>query len=265
MTELSHVHGLVQALGDGDLRKGGGGFDLGDGDLRKGGGGFDLVQLFRLVMDQIVPHLEISTIGMMGRTCKSLRGMTSNETFLNYMLRLLPHSNSLQTRRRFLIPRSMPLHRITRGFYSQPHSLLLAIDKYGGMKGFRTAVEKRRIVTTTRRNMANVRFAQREAGRMRRLDMVTDAMKVLCLPPNTRYKYPLTMLFVNNVPPVPQEMETYRIIRIVEGMCWLHYLTTYTDFHEACDNRREIMGDYPGLVRDVVEDYDRPTKWPWLA
>jgi hypothetical protein len=272
MTEPSYIHALIQGLDDGvgtnyvspyivqrRIRKA---TPLSRSSHTRPL--FNILQLFRIVMDQLVPHLDLSAIGVMARTCKSLRVMTSDGIFLRYILRLLPQSNCKETRRRFLIPSSMPLCRIARGVYSQSCSLLRAIETHGGMDGFRTAVAKRRIVTIKRRKMSHDRFLLVLVARKRRMTMLTDAMEVLGLPHSAHMSYPPSMLFVNNVPPIPLEIEEFRLSRIVECVCWCHYLRSYTNFHEACETRREVMGDYPGLERDVVEEYDRPEAWPWL-
>lgn len=249
MTELTRIHEILIGLEDGVV------------SCRPH---VSLVQIFRLVIDQLTPHLDISTIGIIARTCKSLSVMTSDVTFLDYLLRLIPSSNSEQTRRRFLIPRTAPICRISRGLYSQSDSLHLAIQKYGGMNEFRYAVEKRRIMTIKRRNQKRERLLQATIARMRRSIMVTDAMEVLGLPADTHLLYPPAILFINNIPPIPMILAEIRLARIVETVCWLFYLRNYTDFYEACETRREIMGDYPGLTRDVSDDYEKPLKWPWL-
>ena len=102
------------------------------------------------------------------------------------------------------------------------------------------------------------------AARMKRSDMVKDAMAVLGLPSNTHLIYAPVVLFVNNVPPVPEWMEEHHLALIVENICWLYYLNNYTDFYEARELRREVMGDYQGLVRDVLQDYAKPSIYPWL-
>ena len=225
----------------------------------------DVVHLFSVVIDLFMPHLNILTLGLMAQTCKSWRVMTSHVELLNYFLRLMPPSNSEATRLRFLIPRAMPLHRISRGFYSQPHSFILAIQKYGGLKGFRAAVEKRRVMTNNRRECQRNRLAAATAARVKRSGLVTDAMTVLGLPANTYMAFTPAILFVNNVPPLPKWMEEHQLAKIVDQVCWLHYLSNFTDFHEQCEVRIEIMGDYPGLFRDVMYDYTRPSIYPWLV
>ena len=95
--------------------------------------------------------------------------------------------------------------------------------------------------------------------------MVTDAMAVLGLPANTHLIYAPAILFVNNVPPVPEWMEEHQLEIIVENVCWLYYLSTYTDFREQCEIRGDMMGEYPGLVRDVLQDYAKPPIYPWLT
>ena len=247
------VHELVNGLDDAVV----------PGGSHKGVSHLNL--LLRVVLDHLMPHLDISSIGMMARTCKSLRVMTSNGTLLDHLLLLLPQINSEQTRRRFLIPRSVALRRISRGVYSQPHGLKLAIDKYGGMDGFRKAVQKRHTLTIKRRKLVYDRYVQKLVTRANRLTVVSDAFEVVGLPPGTHLSYPAAILFVNNIPAVNIEIEDYRLSRIVECACWLYYLHHYTDFCERCESRREIMGDYPGLERDILQEYDKPLVWPWLA
>jgi len=223
-----------------------------------------VTQLMSVVIDHIVPHMDLSTIGMLAQTCKSFQALTSDIGLLDYVMHLLPQRNSKATRRRFLIPHSTPLSRISRGLYSQAHSLHSAIQKYGGMHEFRDAVMRRRKLTIRRREMVHTRAAIERTSRERRLHMVINAVDVLMLPVLSRYRAAATM-FINNVPPIHESLEEGRLSVILDNMCWAHHLVFHTDFSEQCEIRRELVGDYEGLERDVMNGIIRPDVWPWLV
>ncbi|KAJ1464620.1 hypothetical protein T484DRAFT_1757967 [Baffinella frigidus] len=251
MAALAHVHVLVQGI-----------------DVMVHVTGVpsvvDVTRIISVAFDHILPHMDLSTIGMLAQTCKSFRALTSDVGLLDYVMRLLPQRNSHATRRCFLIPRSMPLSRISRGLYSQAHSLHSAIQKYGGMHEFRGAVRRRRELTIKRRAMLYIRTAVERASRGRRLQMVIHAVDVLKLPVLSRYRASAA-LFINNVPPIHESLEEDRLSVILDNMCWVHHLFFHTDFCEQCESRRELVGDYEGLERDVMDGIVKPDVWPWLV
>jgi hypothetical protein len=251
MTALAHVHVLVQGIDNMVY-------------IRPPLDAVSVTRIMSLVMDQIVPHMDLSTIGMLAQTCKSFQALTSNVGLLDYLMHLLPQKNSETTRRCFLIPRSMPLSRISRGLYSQAHSFHSAIQKYGGMHEFRDAVERRRKLTVKRRDMMHARAMIEETSRGRRMQLVINAVEVLMLPVLYRYHSSAT-LFVNNIPPIHASLEETRLSFIMENMCWVEYLVVHTDFRVQCVHRRELLGDYEGLERDVMGQFVKPDVWPWLV
>jgi hypothetical protein len=252
MTELLRIHAIIDRLDDGVVLPP-------DPEA-----GLNITQVLCVVMDQVVPHLDLASVGMLARTCKSLRTMTTDVPLLDYLMRLLPAKNSEDTRRVFLVPRCVPLARISRGMYSQSHGLHSAIQKYGGMEAFREAVESRRRLTLKRRTMSYKRAVDALAQRARRAAMVSNAVTVLRLPPEAHY-HPSARLFVNHVPPIAVEQEEVRLTFIMDRICWMHYLAMYTNFTDQLATRREVMGDYPGLANDVMQEFVRPGVWPWLA
>ena len=248
MTDCFRVHEIFHALDN-------------DGVV----GNVKLIRIIPILFETFVQYLDIQTCSMISRCCKSLRPITSDVFFLEYLLRMLPQTNSEQTRHRFLIPRSKELLRLSRGSYSQSHSLHLALQKYGNLDGFRAAVEKRREMLKVRRKRIEDRELAVYISRTRRAKMLRDAVDVLGLPVESHLFNATALLFMNNVPPIPQILEENRLARIMETMCWLYYLRTYTGFHEQCETRLEIMGDYPGLERDISLEYEKPSVWPWLV
>ena len=250
LSTMTHVHSIVQGIDCNDTH-----FDRISV--------VNFIKITSLVVDHVIPHLNLSTLGMLAQTCKSFRKLTTDVTAVDYVIKLLPQRNSRDTRRCFLIPRSVPLLKISRGVYSQAHSFHSTIQKYGGMLGFRDAVERRRKLTHIRRQtMIAKAFAER-MSRDRRLQMIVDALAILKLPALSRYHTTVT-LFINNVPPVHVLLEEARLSLIMENMCWVHHLVNHTDFTEHCQIRRALVGDYQELERDIMDEFARPDVWPWL-
>jgi hypothetical protein len=223
----------------------------------------NMKQVISFVMDHILPHMFLATVGLLAQTRKSFRFLTSDVPFLGYLMKLLPLQNSECTRRCFLLPRPVSLFRISRGMYCQAYSLHSAIQKYGGLHNFRVAVERRRKLTIKRREMRSKRALVAKTSRDRRLQMIINAVDVLMLPVHYRH-HTLATLFINNIPPIPVSFEEERISVIVENICWVQYLVNYTDFCEQCENRRGQIGEYEGLERDVMHEFTKPEIWPWL-
>jgi hypothetical protein len=251
MTELTRVHAIIERLDDGVV-------------ILDPCAGMNVTRVLCVVMDQIMSRLNLHTVGMLAQTCSSLRIMTTDVHLLDYILHLIPGKNSEDTRRVFQIPRSIPLSRISRGLYSQAYSFHSAIQKYGGMNAFRDAVDSRRLVTRKRREITRARMTIAQALRDRREKLVTDAVLVLRLPPASRF-HPSASLFINNVPPVMVHQEEVRLAFVIDRVCWMHYLVTYTDFTDKYEALQDVMGEYPGILRDVMDQFARPDVWPWLV
>ena len=253
MTALTRVHAMVSRLGT---------------DVPPAA----FLNFFGVVMDQVLQHMDLESVAMLARSCKSLRVLTTDVELLSYVLQLVRQRNAFETRRTFMLSRSIPLCRTSRARYSQTYAFDVAMQAHGGLDEFRYAVSKRRKLITRRRDMAEARIQFHIRVRLRRIRMVTEALEVAGLPHMARINTPNTtethmqtaMVMFLNTPFLSNGREEFHINRMLEQFCWEHFLKFHTDFDTRVQQRIDIVGTYPGIGRDIADEFQRPDVWPWM-
>jgi hypothetical protein len=223
-----------------------------------------LLDIFSMIIDPMIRHFDLCNVALLASSCRSLRVLTSDERLLFFILHLLPSKNAQDTRRRFLTPRKIKLENVALHRYSQQHAFVHAMTTYSGLEGFRRAVTKRRESTNRRRERERQLIAYQCNLRQRRRKLVTDAIHVVGLPLTFWDVHVHTIRFVYDLHTFTPANEELHLNRLIEGICWSHYLDAHTDFKDRVRQRRDMMGYYPGLARDIEAEFDRPVVWPWL-
>jgi hypothetical protein len=229
-------------------------------------GSLGLLQILSSVVENVAPHLHLSHIALLARSCKALRVFVNDVGLLHYMLGFGPSLNSKDTRRRFLIPRAIPLRLVAKACYSQSYGLELAIQAHGGLKNFKNAWLKRREKTMRRRENAEKRLREKYRIRLRRIALVQRGLVTVGLghiAPNLTRHIPYGM-FIHNVANVSLAREDFHLSIVIENISWDYYLVNHTNYIERIRERIEVMGNYPGLVGDIISEYTHPEVWPWL-
>jgi hypothetical protein len=223
-----------------------------------------LPDMLSIIIDPMIRYLDLGHIALLARSCRSLRVLTSDDQLLYFLLQYIPSKNSQDTRRRFLIPRKVELHRVGQCRYSQQHAFVYAMNAHAGLKGFRLAVVKRRALIDRRRERIKIRQATAFANANRRRQLVIDAMEVVGLPQTFMQIRVHTIRFIHITPPTTPNNEAILLGLLIEHLCWRYYLREYTDFQDRVTQRVELMGWYPGLASDIEDEFVRPLVWPWL-
>jgi hypothetical protein len=223
-----------------------------------------LSDVFGLVVDQVVKNLSLQHIALLAGTCRSLRVLTTDELLLSYLLTLMPGKNAKNTRSFFLLPRYFQLQNISQSRYSQSGAFEGAMKRYSGLEKFRHAVSKRREQNAKRYQRALIRAVIRRANADRRRQLVINALAVVALPQVFGEIEVHTIRFIHLLPQTTPENEELQLELLVERLCWRFYLRTYTDFSDRVSQRIQVTGWYPGLAREIADEYDHPDSWPWL-
>jgi hypothetical protein len=229
-------------------------------------GGIGVLDILSSVLEHVAPHLHMRHVALIAQTNKALRVFVNDVCLLRYILGFTPLLNSKETRTRFLIPRTVPLRLITKARYSQTHGLELAIQSHGSLNGFKTAWLERREKTRRRREKELRLLQEKYRKRLRRIALVQQGLTTVGLGhvvPNVQRHFPYAM-FIHNVANVPIEREELHLSIVIENVCWDHYLLNHTNYTERIRERLEIMGHYPGLVNDIMSEFEHPEVWPWL-
>jgi hypothetical protein len=229
-------------------------------------GGLGLLQILSSVIENVATHLQLSHIALLARTNKALRVFVNDACLLSYILGFTPLLNSEETRIRFLIPRTVPLRLITKARYSQTYGLELAIQAHGGLKSFKTAWLKRRKQTMRRRDKAALVLEDKYRTRLRRIALVQQGLATCGLGhvvPNVRRHLPFAR-FIQDVANVSLEREEIHLNIVVANVCWDYYLLNHTNYTDRVEERVAMMGYYPGLIHDIMSEFDHPEVWPWL-
>jgi hypothetical protein len=223
----------------------------------------ELLDILSMIIDPMIRHLNLCHVALLANSCRSLRVLTSDEQLLHFLIHLLPSKNAQETRHRFLIPRKIKLEHMSLHRYSQQHAFVYAMQTYHGLEGFRREVVRRRAMLTTRRERATQLLQYQSRQRERRRQLVADAMRVVGLPMTFWDVHIHTIRFVYDVAITP-EQEEFHLIHLIENICWKHYLDACTDFKDRVKARIDLFGYYPGLSRDIQQEFVRPLVWPWL-
>jgi hypothetical protein len=223
-----------------------------------------LSDVFGLVIDHVVKNLGLYHIASLAGTCRSLRVLTTDELLLSYLLTLVGGKNAKDTRSFFLLPRYVSLQNISQSRYSQSEAFQGAMQRYGGLEKFRHAVVKRREQNAKRIERALIRAVIMRANADRRRQLVINALAVVELPQVFGQIEVHTIRFIHILPQTTPENEELQLELLVERLCWRYYLRTYTDFSDRVSQRIEVTGWYPGLTREIADEYDLPDSWPWL-
>lgn len=229
--------------------------------------GVGILQVFSSVLEHVAPHLRLSHVALLASCCKTLRLMVTEVGVLHYLLRFIHPLNAHDTRQRFLIPRSVPLCRVSQNRYSQTHGLEIAIRTHGDLHGFKTAWMERREKTKRRREKALKLRQDRHRRRLRRITLVQEGLATCGLGhviPGLGRHRPYAMFIHDNLADVSPDREEFHLNIVIEHICWDYYLANYTNYIERIKERVEVMGNYPGLMRDIMSEFDRPDAWPWL-
>jgi hypothetical protein len=250
MTDMICVHNLLAGL-SGQSRP-------------KYSGTTQLLNVLSIIIDPMIQQLDLSHIDLLARSCRSLRVLTSDERLLYFLFQYIPSRNSQDTRRLFLIPRNIELHCVARCRYSQQHAFVYAMKTYSGLEGFRCAVVKRRAMVEKRRVGMRRRQAIERAHVHRRTQLVIDAIEMVGLPQTFLQIQVHTIRFIHIQPQTTPETEQLQLGILMEHMCWKYYLHNHTDFKDRVRQRIDIMGWYPGLTRDIEDEFVQPAVWPWL-
>jgi hypothetical protein len=229
-------------------------------------GSSQLLYMLNVFIDQLLPYLDIKHVALLASSCKSFRVLTTNLRVLDYVFKLMPPLNAVNTRKLFLVPRQVKLVPIGRHRYDQVDSFVRSMNQHGGLENFRGAVTKRRHQTKMLREGVRVRKLYLQTHRIRRAGLVEDALDVVGLDflgLVGRFNA-CFLLFVNRLPTSPAH-EEFLLAALIEKICWNHYLLYYTEFKQRCADRVEMMGEYPGLERDIASEFEKPEVWPWLV
>ena len=223
-----------------------------------------LSDIFGLIIDHVINNLRMKHIALLAGTCRSLRVLTTDELLLSYVFTCIPARNALETRSFFLIPRKVALHETSKSRYSQHEAFICAMKRNFGLDRFRHAVSKRREQTVKRRQREQIRMDLKVANADRRRQLLINAMAMVALPQEFADIEVHTIRFIHLIPQTTPENEELQLELLVERLCWRFYLRTYTDFVDRVRQRLHLAGWYPGLTREIADEFDHPDVWPWL-
>jgi hypothetical protein len=216
-----------------------------------------LLQLMTIVLEPLLQHLSAADCSRLSRTTKRLGFMLRDVAWLHYLLTCVRPSNATITRKRFALPRNVPLTRIARGKYLQSDAFLRALDNEKGLSRLRKQYIQRQYRTEQRQ--------KQKARYNERLNCLSTALGQSKLPTalmwNTRpgLAFRMQCLWVSDAS-VPE-----LVVATVHSICKMWYLCNYTNYRQTLEEHIDKFGVYEQAEHNVASWFATPLQWPWLV